>query len=297
MSESPLQRTVSANGLDLCVFEWAGADRRDPPLLFAHATGFHARVWDQVIAHLPDHHAYAVDMRGHGRSSKPVSPEAYRWSLAGEDIAALAIALGLNGVIGIGHSWGGFAMAYAAAHTATSHPGLFSRLILLDPVILHEPAYELGVLPIEHFASKRRAQWNSPQEMIDRFKDRPPFQTWTAESLRDYCEYGLLPLDDSEGFTLACPPSVESSIYPRATETNIYPELGKIDIPVLIVRLSERMAFAPTDFQGTPTNPELVRWLKQGRDMQLKGLTHFAPMEDPAGIAGIIHDFISNKGQ
>ena len=34
-----------------------------------HATGFHGRVWDQVIHHLPGRHVIAVEQRGHGRSS------------------------------------------------------------------------------------------------------------------------------------------------------------------------------------------------------------------------------------
>ena len=52
---SPIEhRIVAADGASLCVFEW-NADVRghEDTLLLAHATGFHARCWDQVVARLP----------------------------------------------------------------------------------------------------------------------------------------------------------------------------------------------------------------------------------------------------
>ena len=39
-----------------------------PSLLIVHATGFHARVWDEVIRRLPGRHVLALEQRGHGRS-------------------------------------------------------------------------------------------------------------------------------------------------------------------------------------------------------------------------------------
>jgi len=46
---------------------------RGPMLFFVHATGFHARVWDQIIARLPTAHSVALHQRGHGRSeSQPI---------------------------------------------------------------------------------------------------------------------------------------------------------------------------------------------------------------------------------
>src|SRR5215216_1345039 len=110
MAATPVRSQVAVNGVELALFEWPGAG---PPLLFAHAAGFHARCWDQVIGRLPGRHCYAVDLRGHGRSSKPPPP--YDWRRFGEDVAALARALGLAGALGVGHSTGGHAVTLAAA--------------------------------------------------------------------------------------------------------------------------------------------------------------------------------------
>ena len=68
MGLSPKQQTIQFPDVDLCVFEWGRPGGQQ--VLLAHATGFHARCWDQVVAKLPpDWQIFAIDMRGHGRSS------------------------------------------------------------------------------------------------------------------------------------------------------------------------------------------------------------------------------------
>ena len=90
-------------------------------------SGFHARCWDQVVAHLPGRQVFAIDMRGHGLSEKPPPP--YPWRNFGLDVAAVAEELGLRGAVGVGHSKGGFAVTAAAARV----PAAFSALLLVDP--------------------------------------------------------------------------------------------------------------------------------------------------------------------
>ena len=82
-SEAPLPRRSIAeeprlfqrefDDVTIAGFEWAGDG---DPILFVHGTGFHARVWDEVARLLPGRHLYSVDLRGHGRSSKPAGPYA-----------------------------------------------------------------------------------------------------------------------------------------------------------------------------------------------------------------------------
>ena len=87
-AEEPAAIAVDGDGVALTVVDWVGDS---PPLLFAHATGFHARCWDEVIRRLPGRRSHAIDMRGHGRSEKPALP--YDWWRFGEDVAAVARAL------------------------------------------------------------------------------------------------------------------------------------------------------------------------------------------------------------
>src|SRR4051794_4908927 len=106
----PSLTMLPVRGLDVAVWDWPGAG---PPLLFAHATGFHGRCWDQVIRRLPGRRAIALDFRGHGRSSKPEPP--YPWREFGEDLAEVARQLDLRDAVGVGHSMGGHSIVLAAA--------------------------------------------------------------------------------------------------------------------------------------------------------------------------------------
>jgi len=272
---SPRHLYVSANGIQQSVYEWAGTGT---PLLFVHATGFHARMWDAVIELLPGVHAYAVDMRGHGLSDKPAPP--YDWKTVGADIAALSAALGLTGALGVGHSMGGHVLTYAQAH----HPALFGAQLLVDPVILPE-AYYIGALEGDHFTTRRRADWSSPDEMFDKFKTRTPFAKWPARALRDYVTYGLLPKPEG-GYTLACPPAVEGALYMHSSAANIYPEIAQIDIPVTVMRAKTTLEVNPAlDFTVSPTAPDLASRFQRGTDVYLPDNTHFIPMEAPQIVA------------
>ena len=180
------EQRVRVNGLELAVWNREG---EGVPLVFAHATGFHGRCWDQVIQRLPGRRIIAPDARGHGRSAKPAPP--YHWMAFAEDLAAMEI----EGAIGIGHSMGGHSVTAAAAR----RPGMFRALLLIDPTIFSPEHY--GPPEDWGFIARRRGVWRSAEEMFERFKDRPPFDTWDPAVLRDYCNYGVL-----EDGRLACPP-------------------------------------------------------------------------------------------
>jgi pimeloyl-ACP methyl ester carboxylesterase len=288
----PLRTTVAGHdGISLCLFEWPG---EGPPIFFAHATGFHARCWDQVVARLPGRQCFALDLRGHGRSDKPDPP--YVWRNFGQDVAAVAAALGLEGALAVGHSKGGHAVTLAAA----LRPGAFAALLLVDPVIVTKAAYE-GFRRLEpgeqHFAARRRNDWDSPGEMHERFKDRPPFSLWDPAVLRDYCDYGLLP--EGDHYVLACPPAIEAAVYAESAGTDIYAELATITAPVRILRARPRVmqpGEMPRDMSASPTAPDLARHFANAEDVPLPGLTHFIPMQDPGLVARHIREMLERMG-
>ncbi|MCC6381376.1 MAG: alpha/beta hydrolase [Dehalococcoidia bacterium] len=284
----PLARRIPGDGVTLQVYEWPG---EDPPILLVHATGFHARCWDQVVARLPGRRVVALDMRGHGLSEKPEPP--YSWRSFGGDVAAVCRALGLRGAIGVGHSKGGHAVTLAAALA----PGTFTSLLLIDPVILEPRLYRGRPQGGEHFAARRRDRWASPAEMFDRFRSRPPFATWEPAVLRDYCDYGLVPAPDGDGYVLACPPRIEAAVYTSGgSDADIYDEIAAIDIPVRIIRARQREAGAPGDMSRSPTYPGLVRHFPNAEDLYLPDYSHFIPMEAPTFVAGQVLERIAALG-
>jgi pimeloyl-ACP methyl ester carboxylesterase len=272
----PELRKVHANGVELAVWEWPGDGA---PLVFAHATGFHGRCWDEVIRRLPGRRAYALELRGHGRSAKPAPP--YRWRDFGADVAEAAAVLGLRGAVGVGHSMGGHSMAVAAA----LRPEAFSRLLLIDPVIFRPEYYGQPQRADSGYIARRRNEWASPEEMFERFRGRPPFAQWRPEALRDYCEHGLL--REGDRHVLACPPAIEASIYAASNEagSNPYEMLGHIAQPVTVMRGGIPWNLERFDLAASPTAPDVASKFSNGRDVLLEGRSHYIPMEVPETVA------------
>ena len=281
MRTPPTLLQINVHGTTIAVWDWAGPGET---LIFAHATGFHGRCWDKVIALLPEYRCLAVDLRGHGRSDKPTLPQS--WRPFAEDVAAVARALDLRGAIGVGHSAGGHAIALAAALT----PEAFARLVLIDPVAFAPERYT-GVRTGEHFVAQRRDRWASPEAMAARFADRTPFSRWAPGVLEDYCTHGLLPAPDGDGYVLACPPAFEGATYQAssAEASNPYPVIATLPQPTLVVRAvgAQRTGTGP-DFSVSPTIPDFADRFPHGRDLVDRSHTHFLPMESPEATAEYI---------
>ncbi len=290
MSHQPKLHHLQVDGLSLAAFEWRAALRGATPTLWlVHATGFHGRVWDQVIHQLPGHHVVAFEQRGHGRSEARAFDT---WTDFGRDQAVAAAALDLHGAVGVGHSMGAHALVQAAAFA----PGRFRQLVLIDPVILAPREYHLPPVPrgTLHPSAQRKNRFASPQQMFERFADRPPYSVFDTQALQDYCQHGLKPADDGQGFQLACAPAFEGSIYPQARQNaGIYASIRALQIPVLVVRARpQNPDIEPWDALGTPTWASLAQEFRFGSDLQLMDKTHMLPMEDPALTARLIADAI-----
>lgn len=286
MTVIPEQHQKRLNGVELCWFRWRGSEPGLAPVLLVHATGFHARCWDQVVKHLPGREVIAVDMRGHGRSGKDA---AINWDAFGQDLLALVRHLELRGAVGVGHSMGGHSLVQVAAE----EPDAFCRLVLLDPVIMEPEFYTARPSwgeDAEHPTAKRRNHWRSWQEMRDRFADRLPFSAWDPAVLEDYCRWGLLPdPDGGEGWVLACPPQIEAAVYMGSSGHDIHDLPARIEMPVTVVRAKPRAADRdPMDFSSSPTWPGLAAAFPDGQDIHLPHLSHFIPMEQPALVADYI---------
>lgn len=293
--EQPTESRVPVGDLSLCVFEWPGEGR---PVVLAHATGFHARTWDVVARRLPGHRVIAIDLRGHGRSDNPEPP--IEWMRFGEDVAAVLRHLDIREAIGVGHSMGGHSTTVAAS----KEPGRLGALLLLDPVMMgNRPTMDdgedsgSGTPPPPsafHFVAKRRNEWGGPEEMVERFRDRFPYNVWAPGVLEDYARWGLLPNPDGEGYVLACPPAIEASIYGGggAGSANLESEvLPKVTVPVRVVRARQRKpGEEAAPFSTSPTRPDLASMFAQGEDLLMPEMSHFIPMQDPDFVARQVLD-------
>ncbi|BBB09124.1 alpha/beta fold hydrolase [Sphingopyxis sp. EG6] len=286
MSELREHRLNTPAG-EICWFEWGQPSDR-PSLLLLHATGFHARLWDQVVAALPPGtHVIAPDQLGHGRSAKPASLS--DWAVTAD--ALLPLIDGFAGVrlIGCGHSMGGYVLTRLAAE----RPDAFAHIFLIDPVIM-PPEFYAGAAdvpvpdPVEHPVARRRARWDGWEAMNAHFASRAPYAHWQPQALADYCRFGLLPAADGDGFDLACPPALEASVYQNALRTNPYDWLGAVGAPVSVIRARTGERAGNLDFSVSPTWPGLGAALGAVRDEQWADQSHFIPMEAPQRLADLI---------
>ena len=313
------QRSVAVRGIDMAYAEWGG--EHATTVLLAHATGFHGRCWDGVVRELGDGvRVLAPDLRGHGRTSKR-GP--YDWREFGADVTAFVEALELTGLVAAGHSMGGHSIVQAAGR----QPERFRKLLLVDPVIMDPDQYASGATPrpeparvrrpanpdhpssspavkpnsrnprftaasaAGHPVARRRNAWASAEAMFARFEDRQPFSLWRRDVLMDYCRHGLVA--DGDGFVLACPPSVEASIYMGSAGRDISDIIATLPHPTVVLRgrrKSERDG--EMDFTQSPTWPGLAAALPNGRDVYLPELTHFIPMQRPDLVAAHIRELL-----
>lgn len=286
MSE-PREHWLETPEGDICWFEWGDRSER-ASLLLLHATGFHARLWDQVVAALPPGtHVIAPDHRGHGRSYRPATLA--NWTATADVLLPLLDGLGGHPIVGCGHSMG----AYILTRLASQRPAAFRHLVLIDPVIM-DPAFYEGEAakaipdPADHPVARRRNVWTDVEEMRARFADRPPYANWDPRVLADYCTHGLLPPADGAGLELACPPALEASVYQNALRTSPHEWLHYLATPSTVIRAPTGERGGALDFSLSPTWIGLGPAIGAERDELWAEHSHFIPMEAPARVAALL---------
>lgn len=102
-----------------------------PVAVLLHGTGASGATWDVVASALAVHRSVlAVDLRGHGASSRP---GAYSVALMAADVASLIDTVGGAAVDLVGHSLGGL----VALRVAAGRPERVRRLVLEDVGMPH----------------------------------------------------------------------------------------------------------------------------------------------------------------
>ena len=270
-------RIPSSDGVTLALHDLGG---NGPPVLFCHPTGFLGMIWAPVAAHLAGlAHGWAPDFRGHGDSTSPASMD-FAWRGMADDVLAVVDHLGLSDVRAVGHSMGGAALVLSEQR----RPGTFSRLYLYEP-ILFPRAEGLpgsgGRNPMAEAARRRRPWFPDRDTAYANFAAKPPLGAFDPESLRAYVDHGFRELRDGESVELKCAPEVEALVFEQAVAPTAFDRLGDVRTPVTVA--------AGGDGDGpAQVAPLVADALANGRLERYPHLSHFGPMEDPAGVAAAI---------
>jgi 3-oxoadipate enol-lactonase len=101
-------------------------------LIFIHGYSGGLRDWREALNRLPkEYHAFALDLRGHGKSDRPGS---YKLTEFVEDIYAFSQELGIRQFTYVGHSLGG-KIGY---QFALDHPDVLKAMVLAAPAPAHD---------------------------------------------------------------------------------------------------------------------------------------------------------------
>ncbi len=273
----PTASTAEVRGYALRVWEWAVDGDAVQTAVLVHATGFHARTWDDVVRLLPeDWRVFALDMRGHGASQSPPDRAGADWREMASDLNAWLEQRDLTDVVAIGHSMGGCVCAIAAADSER-----ITSLALVDPVLVN-PRGPMPPTPPDGLAvaaRKRRRIWGGPQEMSESLTGRGAFTHWPKEAVERYVRYGLNPTRRLGEWELACDPEVEAWCFEYAPTVDPWPEMARAGQPTLILRAGDARG------HGSPTGQNAADVFPNAFEEVVEDSDHFIPMRRPDAVA------------
>jgi pimeloyl-ACP methyl ester carboxylesterase len=113
------------------------AERGDPTgraVVLLHGLFFSRRLFERLAQRLPEYRLLLLDLRGHGRSSRPVERAAYHWPAMASDVKTLLDGLGIERAVVGGLSLGAnVTLAFAGGHVDR-----------LDGAIIEMPVLDAG---------------------------------------------------------------------------------------------------------------------------------------------------------
>lgn len=282
---------AEVNSINLHYLTWqppSGGHVGLSPLLLLHPTGFLARTWQPVAEALAQpqdgslgYRVYAPDMRGHGDSDKPAT--GYHWQTFVDDLKTFLDRFALRNLPVVGHSFGGT----VATALAAEHPEYFSRLILIEPIIIPPQARSQRGRGNElaEGARKRRMVWDSVDELVESYRSKPTFERWRPDVLRVYAEHGTFRREDGL-VELKCPGEVEAQMFDNDASLDVWELLPDVSAPTLVIR------GALTDPHLAYISEEVSNRLHNGRLVTIDDAGHMSPMERPEAIVNEVREFL-----
>jgi pimeloyl-ACP methyl ester carboxylesterase len=242
-------------------FDVAGSG--EPTLLFVHGWAFDRRLWEHEVRRLaPRQRVVTLDLAGHGESGG----ERKDWTIAafGEDVKAVAEAVGSTQLVLIGHSMGGPVVLEAARRL----PGRVMGVVLVDIL-----------LDVEQ---------RTPPDQIDAMVQQLEAD-YRATATHMANEYMLVPATPPSvrerviAHATAMPPDVSIALLRAVWSYDARPALAEIGAPIRAVS-SDRY----------PTNLATNRKHMPGYEAVLvPGTGHYPMLEDPSRFAAALDGVLS----
>lgn len=262
----------------------------DGPLLhFAHPNAYTPTTFKQFIR--PFTEQYQVTAVYH----RPLWPgshpdELTSWDVVTDDLIRAFDEQGWQQVIGVGHSLGAVATAFAAVR----RPDLFRALVLIEPVFLPRPILEMAKahpdqateMPFVKVARKRRNHWPSRQAAFDHLRPKKAFTRWPDESLWDYVNESLHEVDN--GVVLTYPRKWEARFYSMPPLT-VWDTIPHLTHPTLAIRAAHSDTLFPEAWALWQELQPAAHFV------ELADVGHMLTLERPLLTAQTILDFLKTE--
>lgn len=276
-------------------FHYHTLGKSENQLHFCHGNSLSAGTYMPFLEKLCHHNLkiYASDLRGHGYSTKEKTTQVKNWDIFIRDLEQIVSSITKPPVIGMGHSIGGY-FTYAVA---ALFPHLFSKVILLDPIIFPLKIVWLchlirkiglaGNLPLSKMTRAKKSEFQSREEALIHYSGKGMFKSWKTDFVQAYVDTAI-EKDTATTWELCCNPEFEAQIY-ETVPFNTWEYADHIKVPVLVV------SGGTSDLFHRQAGTKLAKKIENCTFIELKKLSHFLMMEDPDKIIDTILPFIKNE--
>lgn len=255
-----------------------------PVLLLLHGIGGCTSTWDPVIDDLArDHRVVAMDLLGHGRSSKPRCD----YSLAGHanTVRDFMAALGLRDVTVIGHSYGGG----LTMQLAYQYPELVASLVLVGTGGLGRevhPSLRLLTMPLAEQATAfavRAAGWRPVRAAAQRLSPAKAARSVWVNRLAE--SYDAL---SEPGGRAAFFQTVRGVIDASGQRITAGQRLSRLGAKPTLAIWGSADAIIP------PHHIETLDGIEHGHAHVLEGAGHFPHFDQPAEFLAVVREFVAS---
>ncbi|MFG6093650.1 alpha/beta hydrolase [Leptothoe sp. ISB3NOV94-8A] len=273
-----IRKTVSFNQIELSYLDW---QTDGEPVLLLHGLADHALVWSTVGEHIAQYyHPVAVDMRGHGQSSKP--NDGYDFDTVMGDLVQLMEHLGWSAAHIVGHSWSG----KVATYWATRQPKHFLTMVLVDPIFVYGmPGIFRLTFPLFY-------------GILPFLKGMGPFADWDTaiqqgKQLKQYRDWNSLQEAVFRESLAENPDGTVGSKFTKAARDEIFDAVLRVpgltqEIQVPSLFMQPQAGVNRFDWQLKPYR----KYLKNLRVETIPG-NHWAFLVEPEGFSKTLIDFLA----
>ncbi len=265
-------KTITTSDHQTIYYETHKGSKDKPTLFFLHGMGGDLDAWQFVIKPLQSqgYSTLAMDLRGHGYSSHPRTPESYNIQHAVQDVQDILETEKKPEIILVGHCYG----ANVALLFTMKNPHMVKKLIVIGasycpPPYLKHAMLRKGAAITTSIASlfsfRPKKPWHSPY---------PP-----GKHHEDYEWFGLMRTLWHNSLLSYVQTSKQIQNF------DILSQLPKIKTPTLVIA-GEKDSIYPL-----PISEKINREIPNSKLEVIKNANHVLPMNNPEEITTLITDY------